>query len=120
MKDNPDRATVGWQRIDDIVADNDTSFGLRDKARDDAQQRSLPAAGRTKQGDDFTALHVEIDIFNRDRSAGITVRDRVKYKRTPARRFSHGLLLPISKRKQVPCLRSRHFHEVRASLLHDV
>src|SRR5712664_2891311 len=114
LKDNPDGAAVRWQCIDDIVANNDTPFGLRDKARDDAQECGLPAAGRTKQGDDFAALHVEIDVFNRDRPAWMTMRDRVKYKRAPARRFSHGLLLPISRRTQVPCLRSRHFHEVRA------
>src|ERR1700681_4106009 len=120
LEDNPDGAAVRWQCIDDLVANKDTSFTLSYKTRDDAQERSLSAARRTKQADDLAALHVEIDVFNRDRSAGITVCDRVKYKRTAALRFSHRLLLPISRRKQVPCLHYRHFHEGRAFLLYDV
>ncbi len=77
LEDDADCAAVWWQHVDDVVADDDAALGLGDEARDNAQQRSLAAAGRAEQGDDLAALDVEIDVFDRDRAAGIAVRNRV-------------------------------------------
>ena len=119
LEDDADGALVRRQPVDDLVADDDPSLGLGDEAGDDAQQRGLAAAGRAEQCDDFAALYVEIDVFDRDRATGIAVRDRIQYERTTALCFSHGAFLPTLVGKQIPCLRYRHFRGVRAFLLHD-
>ena len=77
LEHDADRAAVRRQRVDDVVADDDPSLRLRDKAGDDPQQRGLAAAGGAEQGDDLAPFDVEIDVLDRERAARIAVGDGV-------------------------------------------
>src|SRR3954452_13227705 len=89
LEHDADGAAVRRQMVDDMVADDDTAFGLADEARDNAQQGGLAAAGRTEQRDDLAALHVEIDVLDGKRAAGEAVRDTVQQQRFGLRYARH-------------------------------
>jgi hypothetical protein len=53
-----------WRHVEHILAADDdrTVLGLVE-ARDEAQQRRLPATGRTEEGEELAGLDIEVDVL---------------------------------------------------------
>jgi hypothetical protein len=53
------------EMVDRLAVEQHAAFRLGDEARDDAQQRRLPAAARPEQRHELSARDVEVDAVDR-------------------------------------------------------
>ena len=66
LEDHRDVAVPGREVGDVAAADRDRAFGDFLEARDHAQQRRLPAAGRPDEDDELAVVDLERDVVDRD------------------------------------------------------